>query len=94
MRYILGTNGGQAATMISASEARRITDAANFEKSGAANSLNILIRKAADNGDTHIGLHMEERLADQAADFLTQHGFRVAVDKSASDGVKLVRAYW
>ncbi len=79
-------------SMISADEARHITDAVNFAKSDLAATMNIAIRKTANMGKNRVNVWVETDLADAAAQFLTEHGFRVVVKNDIAGFI--VEATW
>ncbi len=66
--------------MISANEARRITDAANFEKSGLAGLINSTVRGVASGGQDSAVLLIPQNIVNCTVEFLEKHGFRVIVD--------------
>lgn len=81
-----------ATEMISANEARRITDSANFRKSGFADLINSTIRDAASKGESEAAMLIPENVANEAAKFLEQHGFRVILGHMLTGA--LVTAAW
>lgn len=82
----------QEVPMISANEARRITDSAQFSKSGYAALMNSTIREFAAKGESEAHMLIPVNVSEQAAKFLEQYGFRV-VAKMTMTGM-LVTAAW
>lgn len=78
--------------MISANEARNMTDAAQFRKSGYECLINSAIREVAANGKDFATILIPDDIAEQAAKFLTSHGFRVGVENAAIGTV--ITAAW
>lgn len=63
--------------MVSANDARRITNNAKFSSSGYAELINSTIREVAAKGDDKAAMLIPVNIAQQAEDFLVAHGFRV-----------------
>lgn len=82
----------QATHMISAEEARKMTNEARFVMSGSAEAMNAIIRDIASDGGARARMLISEEMADHARDYLTGYGFRVTCNKDAT-GVLIV-AEW
>lgn len=83
----------QSATeMISANEARKITDSVNFKNSGFASLIASTIRDAAGKGESQAAMLIPENVAEEAAKFLEQNGFRVVMGHMMTGA--LVTAAW
>lgn len=78
--------------MITANEAHRLADQANFKKSGYVDLINSAIREEVSKGNFEATMLVPDSILDSAAKFLEQHGFRVIVG-SAMTG-SLVTAAW
>lgn len=78
--------------MISAEEARKMTNEARFVRSGSAEVMNTIIRDIASDGGARARMLISAEMADQARDYLTGYGFRVACNQDAT-GVLIV-AEW
>lgn len=81
-----------ATEMISANEARKITDSVNFKNSGYADLINSTIRDAAGKGESRAEMLVPENVGRDAARFLEQHGFRVVLGHMLTGA--LVIAAW
>lgn len=64
--------------MVSAAEARKITERASFQNSPFVALINSSIRDAASNGKSEANILVPMAVADDAAKFLEQHGFKVS----------------
>ena len=78
-----------ATEMISANEARKITDSVNFRKSGFIKLIDSAIREAAGAGQSEATMLIPENVAGEVMIFLEQHGFRVIADQ-----LPLLTAAW
>lgn len=78
--------------MISANEARKITDSVNFKNSGFASLINSTIRDAASKGESRAEMLIPENVARDAVRFLEQNGFRVVLGHMLTGA--LVIAAW
>ena len=78
--------------MISATEARRITDSSKFSKSGYAELINSTIREVAAKGESEAPMLVPVNIAEQAIMFLESNGFRVVSEMSMTGMV--VTAAW
>ena len=82
----------QEVPMISANEARQITNSAQFNKSGYAALMNSTIREVAAKGESEAKMLVPVQVSEQAARFLEQHGFRVTA-QMAMTGMVLTAAW-
>lgn len=82
----------QAVPMISADEARKMTDEARFAMSGYAGVMNTIIRETASDGGDQARMLISAEMADQASDYLIGHGFRVVCNKDETGA--LIVAAW
>lgn len=82
----------QAIPMISAGEARRITEDSKFSNSGYPALINSTIREVAAKGECQARMLIPEEVAEQAAAYLIAHGFRVVSGKGMT-GI-LITAAW
>lgn len=78
--------------MISANEARRITDSTKFSNSGYAALINSTIREVAGNGKAEAPMLVPVNVAEQAVQFLEHHGFRVKSEMTMTGMV--ITAAW
>lgn len=83
---------GSGSPMISATEARCITDNAKFAKYGYAELINSTIREVAANGEDEASMLVPVKIAEQAIKFLETNGFRVVSEMSMTGMV--VTAFW
>lgn len=81
-----------ASPMISAAEARRITDNSKFAKSGYAELINSTIREVAAEGESEAPMLVPVSIAEQAMKFLESNGYRVVSEMSMTGVV--VTAAW
>lgn len=79
--------------LIPASEARKITDAANFAHSRYARDIHDMIHCAAEHGVDSMHVCLPAPLADCAADSLTKHGYRVIAESGNSEAVSIL-VHW
>lgn len=78
--------------MINVNEARKISDEANFAKSGYAELLDTTIRDIAKEGGTKICMVVPTEVAESTAEFLQKHGFRVVADRCIT-GITITAAW-
>ena len=82
----------QEIPMISANEARQVTNSAQFNKSGYAALMNSTIREVAAKGESEAKMLIPVQVAEQSARFLEQHGFRVTAQMAMTGMV--ITAAW
>lgn len=82
----------QRAALISANEARRITNNAQFEKSPYVALMDSTIREVAAKGESEAKMLIPVQVSEQAAKYLEQYGFRV-VAQMAMTGMVLTAAW-
>lgn len=79
-------------SMISANDARKITDDAQFRKSGYASLIDAVIREASAGGKSEVSILFPPNVAEQAAQFIVDHGFRITA-KITTDSVVITAAW-